>query len=286
MLAGTAPHPVLAQSRVSQREVRRALVLLDSSREQDGLRGPVRRVRSEVAQLRASGMTVVEGPRRLLEITVYNAAGRRIENRTYPVVVGAAGEESNVYDDHGDLTETVQRDASGALISRTVYSYEFDSYGNWTMAVASLAVVGPNGPALEPVEVTYRAITYYSSADAAAPAYVAEKASKETAPPRPQPPPAVADAADVGEINDKALTLPPPAYPLGRKAERGPVMVDVEVVVDETGRVVSAKAERAPPLIREAAEEAARGAIFLPFREGGHPVTVKGILKYTFPYLP
>lgn len=284
MWAGTASLPILAQGRGAQKP----LVLLDSSREQDGLRGPVRRVKSEVARLRARGNEVVEASRRLLEVTVYDAAGRRVENRTYPVVVGAAGEESNVYDERGNLTETVQRDASGAVIGRTVYSYEFDDHGNWTMALASSAVDGPDGRSLEPLEVTYRAITYYPSSDDSVPASVAAKVSEEeeVAPARPQPSPAVAAATEVGEINDKALTLPPPAYPLGRKPESGPVSVEVEVVVDETGRVVSAKAARGPRLLREAAEMAARAAIFLPFRTEGRPARVKGTLRYTFPYLP
>lgn len=289
MLAGTAPHPVLAQNVTASRGTRRPLVFLDSSREADGLRGPVRRVRSEVAKLSAEGATVVEGPRRLLEVTVYDAGGKRAENKTYPVVSSPVGEESNVYDGQGNLAETILRDARGEVLSRTVYTYEFDAYGNWTKAVAAVAVVGPDGPALEPVEVTYRALTYYSSAGVTAPTFAAEEKPKLAAP-APEfvalEGAEVSNFPDVGEINGLALNLPPPAYPLGRKHKDGPVPVNVEVVVDETGRVVSAQAPRAPRLLREAAEEAARGAIFLPFRDGGVPSRVRGVLRYTFPYLP
>src|SRR5215204_3492347 len=279
MLAGAVQTPVLAQNGTAPRGTQRPLELLDSSREEDGLRGPVRRVRSEVARLRVRGTTIIEGPRRLLELTVYDAGGRRAANKTYPVLTGPAGEESNVYDERGNLAETIKRDGGGSVISRTVYSYEFDSYGNWTKAVASLAVGGSDGHTHKPADVTYRVINYYSSPasvgdPASAPA--SEQSRHSTVPAQRDP-----GIPDVGEINGKALTLPPPAYPLGQRPKGGPVEVEVVVEVDESGRVVSAKAARAPRLLREAAEGAARGAIFLPFRAGGVPSRVRGTLRYT-----
>jgi TonB family protein len=322
----------------------KALVFLDSTRERDGLRGPVRRVRTEVARLTAAGSgQIVEGPRRLLEVTVYDPAGRRIENSTYPVISSPAGEELNAFDERGNLAETVLRDARGRVLSRTVYAYEFDRSGNWTKMTASLSVVGPAGSALEPVEVTYRAITYYApeaveatqpipaaQAGAAQPAppggsaprrvgstpahlpagdAPAKQANDKAAPPQPAPgreaaapgreaaapdaaAPAGAGAAadfsslpDVGLLNQKASSLPPPAFPVGStKPARGLVLVVVEVVVDEAGRVISASAPSGPQALRQAAEEAARRAVFAPFATGGVARRVRGRIRYTFPY--
>ena len=62
------------------------LEILDSNRARDGLRGPVRRVRTEVARLaHDDAEKQTEQPRTLLEVTLYDAAGNRIENETYPV---------------------------------------------------------------------------------------------------------------------------------------------------------------------------------------------------------
>jgi len=312
----------------------KALVILDSTRDRDGLRGPVRRVRTEVARLNTGAAgRAAEGPRRLLEVTIYDAAGRRTENATYPVVNSPAGEETNAYDERGNLAETVVRDARGRILSRTVYAYDFDAHGNWTKMTASLSVVGPAGPALEPVEVTYRAITYYSPGDSAAaqPGAAADRgigkasanrAATPTSPttqaaapapaprrdapasgpavsgPATQAPPAQAPAGtgapedfsslpDVGLLNHRASSLPPPAFPVGsNKPARGLVLVVVEVVVDETGRVLSALSPEGPQALREAAEEAARRAVFAPFVNGGVPRRVRGTLRYTFPYAP
>jgi hypothetical protein len=306
----------------------KALIYLDSTRERDGLRGPVRRVRTEVARFAADGAgRITEGRRRLLEMTVYDAAGRRIVNETYPVISGAAGQESNVFDAQGNLAETIVRDGRGQILSRTVYTYEFDQHGNWTKMTAAFSVVGPSGPSLEPVEVTYRAITYYSpgfavttttanagdarpatikagtaetstgektggNADRATESSVAAgsngaatvEARQVTANGAREE---VSSLPDAGLLNNRASSLPPPSYPVGQaRPGRGLILVNVEVVIDETGHVISANAPNGSKELRAAAEEAARRALFAPFLDGGVPRKVRGTIKYTFPYRP
>jgi len=60
----------------------------------------------------------------------------------------------------------------------------------------------------------------------------------------------------------------------------GPVVV--QVTVDENGKVTSAKAVSGHPLLRPAAEAAARQATFLPAIVGGNYVKVSGTVTYEF----
>jgi hypothetical protein len=55
------------------------------------------------------------------------------------------------------------------------------------------------------------------------------------------------------------------------------------VVVDENGKVISAKATDGPLPLREAAEAAARQATFAPTTKDGITVKVAGVLTYDFP---
>ncbi|MFL6228116.1 MAG: hypothetical protein ACJ741_04995, partial [Pyrinomonadaceae bacterium] len=139
------------------------LVILDSTRERDGLKGPVRRVETEVRKVRVEQGKAVEESRLVLERTLYDEGGRRVENQTYPVVGNPAGEEVHRYDARGNLSETVVRDARGATLSRTVYEYEFDEFGNWVKQTASVAVLNAGKSGFEPVEITNRRITYYQT---------------------------------------------------------------------------------------------------------------------------
>ena len=58
--------------------------------------------------------------------------------------------------------------------------------------------------------------------------------------------------------------------------------VPVEVVVDEEGNVVGARAISGHPLLQAAAVSAARQAKFSPTRLEGEPVRVRGTLSYDF----
>jgi len=140
---------------------RPAITVLDSNKEQDGLVGSVRRIKTETARIELKDGRPVEGPAQLVEVTTYGIKGNRIENTSYPTGGSLAGKEEYKYDERGNITQMTVRDDRGAILSREAYSYEFDKFGNWTKMVTSL-VVFENGELMrEPIEVTYRTVTYY-----------------------------------------------------------------------------------------------------------------------------
>ena len=140
---------------------RPAISVLDSTKEQDGLVGSVRRVKTETAKIETKDGRPVEGLPQLVEITTYGIKGNRLENTSYPIEVGPVGKEEYKYDERGNITEMTVRDDHGAIVSREAYSYELDKFGNWTKMVTSLVVFENGELKREPIEVTNRTITYY-----------------------------------------------------------------------------------------------------------------------------
>lgn len=103
--------------------------------------------------------------------------------------------------------------------------------------------------------------------------------SEKAAPPMPKPP---GNPIDGGVLNQKALTLPQPAYPaIGRSVHAGGKVV-VQVIVDENGNVTDAVPIVGHPLLRAEAANAARAAKFPPAKDAGQPVKVKGVIHYNF----
>lgn len=106
----------------------------------------------------------------------------------------------------------------------------------------------------------------------------------KSAPP-PMPNKAVSDddtLIDAGILNSRAIDLPKPLYPAGAKKDRIAGQVQVKVVLDETGKVVSAEATFGPDQLQAAAVEAAKRARFQPTIVGGVPQKVFGIVLYDF----
>jgi len=58
--------------------------------------------------------------------------------------------------------------------------------------------------------------------------------------------------------------------------------VDIQVVIDETGKVISASAVSGHPMLRTAAEQAARNARFTPTLLSNVPIKVTGVITYNF----
>jgi TonB family protein len=87
---------------------------------------------------------------------------------------------------------------------------------------------------------------------------------------------------ELGEINAKAVSLPKPILTEEAKRVKATGKVQVRVLVDETGKVVSAQALNNVAALREAAEAAARQAIFNPLVQDGITVRFTGILTYEF----
>ncbi len=106
----------------------------------------------------------------------------------------------------------------------------------------------------------------------------------EDAPPPPPPPKPkpVPKTVSGGVLNGKATSLPKPAYPPAAKAVRASGAVSVQVLISESGSVISASAVSGHPLLRAAAVSAARGARFSPTLLSGQPVKVSGVITYNF----
>ena len=85
-----------------------------------------------------------------------------------------------------------------------------------------------------------------------------------------------------GVINGKALQLVKPSYPPEARANRVSGMVEIEVIVDENGKVLEAGAVRGNPLLQTTAREAACLSRFSPTVLEGHRVQVSGIITYNF----
>ena len=313
-----------------------------NNRTQDGLVGPVRRIRSEVVKVVTTDGKIVEtGKRVLLETAEYDLKGAKTANQYFPVSGSTpTGREVYKYDDKGNISEMTLSGADGSLISKEVYKYEYDSLGNWTKMTTSVAVVENGSINFEPTEVTYRTISYYLDATmakmmqpantaAASPANSsnastdkgvnAKSVQQNTAAPLQlthrspvmlsgQPMQPVADMRNVsfvsspkvavenapsppankermitgGVLNGSALSLPSPLYPETARRMRTSGIVEVEVVIDENGKVISAKAISGPAIFRENAVTAASHARFTPSKLSGQPVKVTGKIVYNF----
>jgi len=310
-----------------------------NDRVQDGLVGPVRRIKTEIAKLANAAGKSVEEKRTVLESSAYDLKGKKIENAYFPVA-GAAltGREVYKYDDKGNISEMTLHSADGALVSKEIYKYEYDFAGNWTKMTTSVAVVEGGKLSFEPTEVTYRTIMYYldenmekmlqpapsvtapvpaasgsqnvnKAADTAkiaaavpAPAVLDKSKSSISLPTGAGSPiatkPSVVDGSGEppampapkpllkpvsgGVLNGAALNLPSPIYPEMARRMRASGQVTVEVVIDETGRVVSARAVGGHSMLREAAIQAAQRARFSPTKLSGQPVKVAGVINYNF----
>lgn len=314
----------------------------ESDRARDGLVGPVRRVRTEVAKLSAAaGKPVEDSKHVVLETAEYDLKGAKTQNQYFPIE-GATltGREVYKYDEKGNISEMTLVNADGSLVSKEVYKYEYDSVGNWVKMTTSVAVVESGRIAFEPTEVTYRTIFYYLDAAMAkmlqpgtssAPAptngatgetvgqpskpadskpvlalppktslgnlkvsavtpptgdlHGATDESRRVAVANSDPPPAprpLMKPVSGGVLNGKAVSLPAPIYPELARRMRTSGLVEVEVVVDENGKVISARALAGPPSLRDVAVQAAYQARFSPTKLSGQPVKITGRINYNF----
>jgi protein TonB len=366
------------------------LAAATNEREQDGLAGPVRRVRTETAKITVKNGKPVEAARQVLETTTYDQKGNRVDNAYFLAAGGSlTGKEVYKYDERGNIVEMTLHNDDGTLLAKEVYAYEFDAVGNWVKMTTSVAVMEGGKVSFEPSEVTYRMISYFldesmlakmqpASSQAPAPAAAAaasaqpqpaashSQANNAAAQPKPSPAatnaatngatnaatnaaqkqpakaaaprnaallvasldrgaapvpgaptlgaasnaapaatggPAVKSEGDApapavpfrsgpirpvsgGILNGKAVNLPTPIYPDAAKRARVHGLVEVEVVIDINGKVISAKAARGPAMLQQSAEMAARLARFTPTLLSGQPMKVVGVITYNFTLQP
>lgn len=335
-----------------------ANAVVESDRTRDGLTGPVRRVRTEVAKLSNESGKTQEGKHAVLEIVAYDIKGNKIENQYFPIAgASLTGKEVYKYDEKGNISEMTLLNADGSLLSKEIYKYEFDFAGNWNKMTTSVAVIEAGKMSFEPTEITYRSIMYYldenmmkmaqpgaapanqTSPNASVPANVAANSEAKNPPvvtkpaannntsstakaspalpssvngadktsgmgpvelanmrssgnsqtpvvkldsdPPPAPNPILKPLSG-GVLNGTAISLPQPPYPEAAKRLRLSGLVSIEVVVDETGKVISAVASGGPAILRDVAVQAALRARFSPTKLSGQPVKVTGVINYKF----
>ncbi len=104
----------------------------------------------------------------------------------------------------------------------------------------------------------------------------------ESEPPPARVPRPILKPVSGGVLNGTAMSLPAPTYPDAARRLRVSGVVIVEVVVDETGKVISAQATGGPSALRDVAVQAAMKARFSPTKLSGQPVKVAGSINYKF----
>ena len=102
-------------------------------------------------------------------------------------------------------------------------------------------------------------------------------------PPVPEPTPAAPKVVKVSRVlNSEALILPRPPYPPIAKQIRLQGTVVIQVLIDESGKVLSAKAISGHPILVGDSQRAAMQARFSPTTVNGQPVKVSGVITYNF----
>ena len=85
-----------------------------------------------------------------------------------------------------------------------------------------------------------------------------------------------------GVLNGHAVSKPAPSYPNAAKQQGVSGVVVVQIVVDESGKVIKADALCGHPILAKAATDAALQARFTPTTLSGMPVKVSGVITYNF----
>jgi tetratricopeptide (TPR) repeat protein len=246
-----------ARAQYANVPARHAVTVLDSTKEQDGLVGSVRRVKTETARIEFKEGRPVEGPTQLVEVTTYGIKGNRVENTSYPIGGSLVGKEEYKYDERGNITEMTVRNDRGAILSREAYAYEFDKFGNWTRMVTSLVVFENGELKREPIEVTYRTLTYYFD-DSIAKIVDGPRVVDE---PKPLAAPAVPEPGTVGVKNQAVLEFDAHASSVTGSLELAgappPVLKRLKPEIVESAFALRKETETTPANNAEVLEKAA-----------------------------
>jgi TonB family protein len=97
-----------------------------------------------------------------------------------------------------------------------------------------------------------------------------------------QPKPAVEKERKSPELCGKAISLPKPNYPEEARAKGISGIVSIEVVANEDGDVMWAKAVEGDPLLQQEALKAACLSKYSPERISKRPIKVSHVISYNF----
>jgi len=87
-----------------------------------------------------------------------------------------------------------------------------------------------------------------------------------------------------GVLKGNAIKLVTPRYPPLARQARLQGKVEIDIIIDEEGKVIRAFARCGHPLFVAVALQAARDSIFKPTTLAGVPVKVQGVLTYNFAF--
>jgi TonB family protein len=88
-----------------------------------------------------------------------------------------------------------------------------------------------------------------------------------------------------GVTMGSALRKVQPPYPSIARAARVSGLVQLLILISETGEVIQADAVSGHPLLRDAAAQAARQWLFEPTEQSGRPVKILGVLNFNFAFV-
>jgi TonB family protein len=134
--------------------------------------------------------------------------------------------------------------------------------------------------ALPQIKLTNAPQLYYAKTPAIFVSPVMAPGDTVAAPPPPKPAPPV--RVSKGVVTGEAVTRVQPVYPPIARQVNASGEVLVSIIIDENGKVIEAKATKGHPLLRSAAEDAARKWIFRPTLLDGKPVRQTGALTFVF----
>ena len=86
----------------------------------------------------------------------------------------------------------------------------------------------------------------------------------------------------VSQLCGKAISIPRPAYPEEAKSKKLSGAVQVDVVIDEHGRVIWAKAVSGPDLLQGVSMKAACRARYSPTLISGRAIKTENTIQYNF----
>ena len=172
------------------------------------------------------------------------------------------------------MAKMLQPDTSSAPASGDSSKSSNSSSQNETRIVTSMPIrtgaAKLNGSPIQPLNLDLRPLTDTNRKDVV---------MSDSEPPAPRP---LLKPVSGGVLNGKALSLPAPNYPETARRTRIAGTVEVEVVVDENGKVISARAITGPQILRDVAVEAALRARFSPTKLSGQSVKIAGRIDYKF----
>lgn len=225
------------------------------------------------------------------EVNEYDSAGRLFgksvyryddQGRVKEITNGKDSRRSHCelkYNDRGLASERTCQYSYDSGRDKSEYAYEYDTNGNWVKKTAKNSSRRPDGSSYESTKVTYREIKYYSSDDG--PKQQNEAGDRfDIWKLAPCPPMIIRKSG--GVLQGSATKRAEPRYPSEAIAARIAGSVVVEVVVDEAGKVISARAISGTPELYEASVAAARRWEFHPTTLSKVPVKVIGTITFNY----